>query len=861
MSRRILIRIIIALAGFWIILLCLIYISGEKYRDHAISILRAQLDEYLLTEIHVRKNNIHVSLIKKFPYAVVDLEDILIKSSPDFTRSDFQNPNSDTLLFASTISLMFNLKSLFTKTYVLKKIEIQDAKLNILGDTKGRFNYNILRKNRTNELQDTINFDLNDIRIRNLLFNYNIRKSDVRITGKIQKAQLSGSFSESEFHLNSRFEVRNTSIEVEGKNLIADEDFSLKCDLQEKESVYIFSKGDLTLFGIHMNAEGTYNSTKSDYNFSLACTSALFQKLDNNLVNRYLGDLDLKPTGGNMDIRFQISGRNPVPPLIKLSFLINNGVIKHRESRIKAENVFIKGFYTNGQQRKANSNHLQLDSLFLKSGSTEIYLSGSIDNFMSPSIKGNIRGNLELSKLSIFKSVEEKIEMKGNISMNVTIDGTLPQVKNLKTKDIRKINLQGILLLDEASFNMKNRAIPSSTVSGRISLKNLSEIYLENIHVNTGVSDLQLKGSVTNLPFFTSDHSQFPIYRCSVISNEFHMEDFLMTPDGESDSMQVLFPDSMIVYADFTVKSFAFGKFQANGVSGTLSYQPKTIEIKDFVMQSQGGTIQSDISFTQLERTITSNSEANFQHVDIRDLFYAFNDFGQSVLTHEYIDGALTGYADVTAVWDLHLNPLYDKLTIRSDFIIEKGELVNYQPLLGLSDYIQVEELKHIKFDDLHADVWVADRKVVIEQTQINSSAISLLASGEHDFENRYAYRIQVHLADVLWKKAKKKKNLDTEFGYIVDDEHQRTILPLIITGKDTIFKVSYDKKTGGSIFRDRIIQEKQEWKELVYPDPSTNSDKQNFKVEWNEEDDSPVNTSPNDNDNADEFHIEWDDE
>ena len=861
MNRRILIRIVIALAGLWIILLCLVYISGKKYSDHVLSILKTQIDKYLLTEIQIRKDNIHVSLLKKFPYAVVELNDVLVKSSQDFSRADFRNESSDTLFFASALSLMFDLKSLLSKTYILKKIEIHDAMLNLFSDKKGRYNYNIIRKGEGNKTQDTLNFDIKNISIRNLLFQYNNQKTSVILSGGIQKAHLSGNFRQSEFQLNCRLTARETSLGAAGKQIWTKESLSLTCDIREKESLYTFTEGHIILFGIRMNAGGKYNSLKNEYDFSLDCKSAPFQKLDNNWVTRYLGDTGLKPSGGDIDVLFRVSGKNSATPLLKLNFLIRNGVLKHRESRIKVEDIYARGYYTNSIQKDTGPGLFQLDSLFFKSGNTGLYLSGSVRNFSRPAIKGKIKGNLELSKLNIFRPVNRKMKTGGDISLHVTLNGTIPHVENIRTKGLKNFSLQGFVILDKANIQAVDNTFPASVISGKINLKDLSEIYLENIQVQTGNSDLQLNGSVSQLPFFSSNRSEFPVYRCSVVSEVFNVEDFFLPSTNKGDTVLVQFPDSVIVYSDFNIGSFAFGKFQAGNVSGRLAYRPKKIMIEDFAMQSQGGTIQSDISLVQTGETITANAEARFQHVDISDLFYAFNEFGQSVLTHEYINGALTGFADVSALWDNHLNPLYDKLSVRSKFIIEKGELINYQPLLGLSDYIEVEELKHIKFDDLHGSVNVTDKKVVIDQTQVNSSAIWLLVSGEHDFENRYAYRIQVHLADVLWKKAKKRRQNDTEFGYIRDDEHQRTILPLVITGQDTVFKVSYDKETGGLIFRNKVRQEHQVWKELVSPDSIVHPENENFRVEWNEENEDPANTPSNDDSIDEEFRIEWDDE
>ena len=851
------------MAGLWIILLCLIYISGKKYRDHAVLLLKKQLDERLRTEIIIRKNDIHVSFFRKFPYAVVNLDNILIKSAPDFTKSDFTIPGSDTLLFAEKIYLIFNLKSLFSKKFILKKFEIHNALMNVLHDKEGRSNYNILKKTGPENSDDTIHIDLRDIQIRNLHFYYQDRKNNITTSCEIRKSQLAGSFIESDFHIKTRIEVINTCLEFKNNRILQHQNLLLTTDLQKKESVYNFSEGIITLFGIHMNALGTYDGAGGDYNFVFTCSRAPFQKLDNDLFMRYIEDMAIKPTGGELNIRFNISRRKTYQPHIRIDFLLHEGVIKHKESGIRAGNIFLRGSFTNGQERNARSSTLDIDSMYVTSGESKLYISGSITNFNSPSINGRIRGILEMDKLRIIKSLEKKYKLSGSLKSDINIHGTLPGIKNLKTGDLKKCTLKGFLLLDEVSLESLDNAFPPCIISGKIILKNLSEFNFENINIKAGESDLLLNGDIISLPFFATDRQQFPIVTCRVRSTEFHVEDFLFHSEEKvSDSAKIIFPDSIIVHADISLSSFTYGKFHATDVSGNVLYQPKTMEINDFTMQSQGGTILSSLSITQTGNVITSNCKASLKQVDIGDLFHAFNEFGQTVITHEYLNGTLTGNADVIASWDVFLNPLYSKLQVQSDFNIENGELINYQPLLGLSDFIKVEELRHIQFENLHANIHVADEKVTLAQTQINSSAISLTGSGEHDFKNNYSYRIQVYLADVLWKKAKKKKPENTEFGYVVDDGDGRTILPLVISGKDTVFTVNYDQKTASTIFRDKILKEREEWKELISPDTSTHSHKQNFKLVWEEDSAGHEIYKPDEeSEKEEEFKVEWDDE
>ena len=827
------------------------------------TILKKQLDNRLLTQIVIHKEDIHISFLKSFPYGTIELRDILIKSPSDFATHEFSISGKDTLLFARKISLTFNLKSIFTSELVLKKLEIRSASMNLLQDSQGRSNFDILKRNRKENLNDTFSMSLNDIEIRDMYLFYQDKKNSIISSGRIEKAQLSGSFRESDFRSKIQVASTNTCLSVNTKRILQHSDLLLTTNLQKKGSLYTFSDGSITLFGIRMSTRGNYESSKGTYGFVVACSQASFQKLDNDVFTRYFKDAVLKPYGGNLNFRFTLSGMKTSRPQIAIDFLLQEGIIKHKAENIKAEKIFIRGNYSNGKLRNKRSGILNIDSMYMKTKGSELSASGSIMNFVSPSVQAKIKGIVGLSELHIIKSLKKKVELGGSVQAEVNLSGSLPRTKNLKTNDLQQLGLQGFLFLDKATVTFPGNSSLTWTFSGKIDLHNASHVSFENLHLTSGRTDLQLRGGITNLPFFITDRCDFPVISCEVRSQEFHYEDLIGDPDdGDRDSLHIRFPDSLVVHADILLNSFEYGKFQATNITGNLSYHPKTIEIRNFSMQSQGGEISSEASVMHSGDRIILDCLVRVKHVNIGNTFYVFNEFGQTVITHEYLKGICTGNAAVTAEWDVYMNPLYDRLKVQSDFIIENGELINYQPLLGLSDFIKVEELRHIRFESLHANIQIRDRKATLNQTQINSSAISLTGSGEHDFDNNYKYRLQVHLADVLWKKAKKKKPQNTEFGYIVDEDYGRTILPLIITGKDTVFVVGYDKRTAGSLFEERVIRERQQWKELVSPDSSVRNRDQNFRLEW--EDDSSGNL-PDDTyrepGDEKEFQIEWEDE
>ena len=178
--------------------------------------------------------------------------------------------------------------------------------------------------------------------------------------------------------------------------------------------------------------------------------------------------------------------------------------------------------------------------------------------------------------------------------------------------------------------------------------------------------------------------------------------------------------------------------------------------------------------------------------------------------------------------------------------------------------------MKDIHFAELNCNILIQDQTIYFSQTDIHSSAIDLLASGQHHFDNSYDYHFQVKLSDLLWKKAHRKKPENTEFGYIVDDNTKEITIPLGVKGKGSDFTVYPDKLTTRNRIRQNLQEQKNELRDLFKSSDSTHSRTDSVqylpKFKWDDGESKVIKEkkdTENSNKKEDEsdIKVQWEDE
>lgn len=800
-------RFILSILIFWVVLIIAGMLFSRSFQDKIIAALTDQADRHIKAEIHLRKNNIHFSVFKKFPLASVELRDVVVKIPDDFQFASLDPMHGDTLLYARHLFLQLNMRQLLRKEYQLEKISIKNGYLQVLTDEQGHSSMNIIAKSSgTTDFRASIkSFLLSNVSIYSESANSRMQSS---VT--IKKGEASGSFTPSNFTVKVKAEGTAEKMVLRNEALKPMQKVKLDATLTKSENQFLIHKGLFSIGNIPMQLAGSFQSgekTMVDLLFSAKNVSV--KQIDNNLLNDLLGRKGFDAKAGVLSINASVKGfiEHSVP-VVKADFVLSGAKVLDTERGIAFSDIYARGLASNHLNRQIrNTFGVKIDSFNISFGNSNQYGSLQLINFKNPSLSAQLTGELTTQDINWFAEVKFAQLHSGSIANAI-------QIKGYPKKEAKnKYNITGGLTFNNLQLQATTFHSPRIWVNGNLQIRNNHSLRLDSLYFQALNSNLLVSGNLTNFQKKAAE----PVFDGSIVSSHLVVEDFLSkNEENEKRETHLRFPDSIIVNGQIKVDSFAFGKFNAANIRGFVSYKNQLLKINGFRFDAFSGTTSGDVSIQQYpSKDIQLTAKAFIRRNNLEELFYGFNNFGQEVINSKHLNGFLSGTINYVSSWDdqLHINK--GSIIATGDILIEKGELNNYAPLLGLSKFIEVEELKQIKFDNLQTTINIRNKKVLLDQTKIASSAISFSGSGIHDFDNKYEYRLQVGLSDILWKKARKRNKDISEFGYIVQQDKDRTLVPVLIAGKGSSFDVKYDKRTSRANFRDKMQQEKQELRNL----------------------------------------------
>ena len=854
-------RILLSIFIFFLVLIGSAVVIVYFYQDSIKKLIVDQINKQLTTEIQVKE--VEISVFRKFPDVSLTFTDVTAKDAIKFA-------NKGNLLKADDIYLQFSIWDLYKKNYRIRKIEVKNAFINLVVFKDGSDNYHFWKIDTTSN--ESFSFDLQKLVFNNVAIRYKDFSANQDYSCIAKDMVIKGKFKNDQYTMYANGDLFVNYVNVSGINYfpLKSSTINLVLNVNQNTGTYTFTEGSINIGNLKFDVAGNvvYDEKQESLDITVKGMELKLQSFINEIPVEYKKYFDDYKGKGEFYfqavIKGSIAGNNI--PVIKVDFGIKNGQFIQKKSDISLENVSFAGEFTNGNGKTINSSVLKIKNFRskLKSGTFEGDL--IIKNFVQPEWDLVMDMKMDIKDLQEFLKVDTISSVTGNMEMKVSFKGKVNSSGSFTTKDFINSKTSGTLKIINVDFAFKNDTKKCTGINGEFQFSN-NDLIVDKLSGKVLSSDFSLKGYLRNLLSYLFLEDQKLLIDADLTSVNIDLDELLENKTTSHDTAYKLsFSDKLDLKLNINIGKLDFKKFNATGISGKVRMKNKQLLINPLTFSSMDGETEGLVMIdgSQKEKLLIS-CDAKIKNVNITKLFYEFGNFGQNSMKDENLKGIVTSDVQFAGVWSNDLKPDQDKIYAKADIKIEEGELLNYAPMKGLSKFLKISDLSDVKFTTLHNQIEIKNRTIHIPAMEIKSSAIDIVASGEHTFDNEINYRLRILLSELLAQKAKKAKKENEEFGVVEDDGLGKTTLYILVTGTvdNPIYK--YDAKGIKAKIAVNFIKEKQTLKTIL-----------NEEFGWFKKDSTVVNKTneqknkvkPKNKEKEDlkkqeegKFIIEWDDE
>lgn len=787
----------------------LIYFYEKEIKEAAV----AKINEQVNTPIKVGK--IELSYFKHFPFISL--------SFPDVVLFDSKPGHKEVLLSAKEISLFFNIWDIYKGDYTVKKLYIDNAAWNSYYDKDGSSNFEILKESEPTSSKNNFNLNIKEIIINNSSILHVDYQNNFVYSSNVTSFKASGNFSADAFQLDLKSDVNIRSLNYNGTSFIKNKYVHLNSTMfvDLKNSIYTFKSTNVSIEKMMLLIDGSIsysdqiksiNLTASGKDLDIQSFVSLLPPSYNNKVKDYMSN-------GKMYFEASINGSLAAnkSPLIKVKTGFENAELIINNEKVKNQHINNLNFdlnYNNNASESLNDDKLTIGSFNATYNNKPIIGNIQITELNDPLLDIYVdtkQSFVEIEKIWPIKDIDFK---SGDIDLKLKLKAKLSAFK--RDDNIKHIESEGSININNATLTAGKYALDITNIDGNYNFQK-SDLKINSMSFKIGSSDFLIKGFFRNLfSYILTDNEDLEI-DAKLISNKINLKELLSSGANstEAEPYRLKINPRLTANIKLQVKEIQFLPFQSFDVQGGVKIKDQILTTDYLAFRSQKGLVFTKLDFnTKQNNRMPMNIELNLNKVDVSNLFREFENFGIDILTDKNIKGNISTSMKIYMVWDENLNSILDAFTAKGTVLIENGELINFDPMLALGKYIDVNDLKNLRFSNLENTIEIKNKMIYIPDMEIKSNALNLRLTGTHSFENKIDYHLQMLLSDFIKKKSKTLG--DERFGEVEQDGSGNTKLLIRMYGDAENPKFSLDKKEIKKKIADDLRREKAEIKNVL---------------------------------------------
>ncbi len=811
----------ITLVSLLLLLLIASYFLGDKVKAMVV----AKVNEQVKTEISV--DDIYFSVWENFPQASVSFVHVKIKESTEIYAAP--------LAELDKVSITLDLFDILNKEARLQKLILEQGYVQLANSDKGLSNFDILKSDSSSTDTSSGSFDLKNVILQGVTVSYEDKATQFYSSSEVDELRLKGSFSDSQFEMKLTGELKQT-LDIAKTTWFSRQAISLNTSLRidnTKEEIN-FNETSLSLEQIGLSFQGKWSTSGEGGKLDIDASDLKIKQLLSLLPGKVKNNIDAYQSAGTIRFHARLEETAKNPLRIKSDFTIDQGSLYLEEFGEGLSQIKLKGKLDYSETEQ----HLVLESFESRLMDDQIRGTLKLDNFENPYLDVFCLASIDLSNLKRISKADFLQSSSGKIDLDVSAKGKLADLKD--PKRFKQVFLDGKLKGQQIKIADDSLGFSLDQTDFFVELKE-ERTHIHHLNTTFDGNRYEVKAEAQNLFAYLFEEGTLDLngsLKSAKVS--FNGPKSESTKASQADSSRFRFPERIRLNVACELGEFILDKFTAKAVKGLVFMHPRGLEIRGMELQNAQGSIKLNGAWTiKADGGHQMVGHAELKEVDITDLFDEFNDFGQTNITRQHLSGKLSGETDFGFLYDANFNFLPKSLYAWIKLSIDKGRLLNYEPLLALSRFVSVDDLKDVRFEKLSNELEIRDEKILIPHMNIRNSALNLAIEGEQYFSGKMNYSMELQLKDLLASSYAKKHEPD-EF----EKEESGVKVFIRMSGTPDKLDIRYDRKNARKNFREEMKKEKQTVKDLLRKEfgldskTQTNEQKDSNSDSW--EDDIP---------------------
>ncbi|MBP6977735.1 MAG: AsmA-like C-terminal region-containing protein [Bacteroidales bacterium] len=777
-------------------------------------IFKGQLIDFARKQINNRLNATvtftggHVSLLRSFPLVTMKLDTFVIAGKDRFA--------DDTLINAPSLTLAFNLISLFGDQYEIVKIRMEDPVILLRVTQEGLVNWDILKEDEAPGealeavagKEDTSSYvlELRNVDLLRAHLTYRDESVDMVIMADRMWLMLSGDYAQDQTNITASAKMEELSIAYADlpilQKVTADLSTVIHADFINEK--YTFSQSNVILNEIPITIEGywaepedqvevdlRFKTGKSDFKGFLSLIPAIYAK-----------DFDQIRTSGNLEMDGFILGKYTEEslPSFGLKMKITGGMFQYPDLPANVSDIRLEASLDNPGGTMDNT-VISVDPLHLAVAGNPVDASLSVRQPVSdPDIQATVKGKIDLGAVQKVFPLDPHQQLSGRVSADITIKG---RMSDFEQKNFQKVIANGTLDADGVVIRLSSASQPVGIDKALLEVRP-EKIQVADLAVNYGSSDLHAQGYLENyIPYLLDGKvlsGQF-----STTSQFIDLDSLLTdlapsTPDSrasipDTGALTLKVPSNLDLSLQVGCDRLNYNAITVDHAGGRIMIQDSELKIRDLKMDLLGGSIALDGLYSARDTDLAGvQLSLKLLGFDVQQAYNSLQMIHTFAPIAQKTKGSFSAGLSLSAGLNKRLRPVLGSLSSTGNLASSRIVIEDVQVFNQIAETLKIEKLKNATIDALNFSFEILEGKAHVRQFPFTMGSIHATLSGYTSLDQQINFILALEIP---------RSEFGSHFNEVMDNltsQIQKTDLDLKM-----VDQVNVDVVIGGTITRPTI--------------------------------------------------------